>query len=176
MIQLPRTIAGYFNLHTLFASSPHLLEIMYHAVITAAISNPHSSCTIITNMPIKRYFMVYAESVQEGIGITFGPLLCHLRFQCMNFSQRKLKTSLHWKDMTQLPIITRFYVIAETVFSAKTADADYYSTGKFYICRKSPGWSSSEPLCCLLFLQAHLWALTFGPEQAYSETRVKSKT
>lgn len=94
----------------------------------------------------------------------------------MNCSQSKLKASLHRKDMTQLPIITSFYVIAETVLSAKTADADHYSTGKFYICRKNPGWSSLEPLFFLLFLQAQLGAITFGPEQAYSETRVKSKT
>lgn len=40
--------------------------------------------------------------------------------------------------MTQLPIITSFHAIAETVLSAKTADADYYSIGKFYIWRKKP--------------------------------------
>lgn len=80
--------------------------------------------------------------------IPYGLILCHLRFQCMNFSLRKLKASLHRKDMTQLPIIASFYVIAETVLSAKTADADYYSTGKFYICRKNPGWSSLDTLAC----------------------------
>lgn len=73
----------------------------------------------------------------------------------MNFSQR-LKASLHRKDMSQLPIITSFYVIAETVLPAKTVDADYYRTDKLYICRKNTGWSSLEPLFCLLFLQAQL--------------------
>lgn len=62
-------IAGHFNLHILFGTSL-LLEIMHHAVITAAISNPHSSCTIITNVPVQYYFTVYAELVHKGIGIT----------------------------------------------------------------------------------------------------------
>jgi len=47
-----------------------------------------------------------------------------LSVQLVRGKNGELKASLDWKDMTQLPIITRFYVIAETVLFAETADAD----------------------------------------------------
>lgn len=65
----------------------------------------------------------------KGMGVMYCPVWPHamppqVSVQLVRGTNWELKASLHWKDMTQLPIITRFYVIAETVLSAETADAE----------------------------------------------------
>lgn len=76
-IRLPRTIAGCFNLCILFPNSPHLLEIMYYLVITAAVSNPHLSYTIIRNMPIHDCFTIYVEITRKGMRVTYRAVWPH---------------------------------------------------------------------------------------------------
>lgn len=75
-IRLLRTIAGCFNSCILFPNSPHLLEIVYWLVITAAVSNSHLH-TIIRNMPVHYCFTIYVEITWKGTRVTYHAVWPH---------------------------------------------------------------------------------------------------
>lgn len=127
----------------MYAYSPHLLEIVYCAVITAAISNPHSSHIIIRNVPIHRCFIVYVEIMCKGMGVTYHPACPHamppqVSGQSARGTNWELEASLHWKDMTQFPIIPGFMSLPRLSWLEKLLMQINTTQANFAFAEKNP--------------------------------------